>query len=190
MAYYLNLFSPETYEAFKKSSQDVSGFRKRQENAARQIKKGDRLICYMTKLSRWFGVFVVESDYFIDETPIFYPDSDPFKVRFKVKPLILLPVEKAIPIREDYMWNKLTFTRGLDKKGSSWTGKLRNSLNRLEDEDGMFIEEQLRKQERNGNITDFEGIINPTFLPKNKLERIIVEPTDPRGEPLPEQLLA
>ena len=40
------------------------------------------------------------------------------------------------------------------------------------------------------NYTDFEAIINPTFLPKNKLERIIVEPADPRGEPLPEQLLA
>ena len=40
------------------------------------------------------------------------------------------------------------------------------------------------------NITDFEAIINPTFLPENKLERIIVKPTDSRGDPLLEQLLA
>jgi len=38
-------------------------------------------------------------------------------------------------------------------------------------------------------VTDFKAIINPTFLPKNKLERIIAEPADPRGDPLLEQLL-
>jgi hypothetical protein len=45
MAYFLNLFSPETYEAFGKSEQNVSGFRIRQKNAAGRIKKGDKLIC-------------------------------------------------------------------------------------------------------------------------------------------------
>ncbi len=33
MAYYIDLFSPETYEAFSKSNQNISGFRLRQENA-------------------------------------------------------------------------------------------------------------------------------------------------------------
>ena len=37
--------------------------------------------------------------------------------------------------------------------------------------------------------TDFEAIINPTFLSKNKLERITAEPADFRGDPLLEQLL-
>ena len=116
MAYYLDLFSPETYEAFKRSAQDVSGFRLRHKAIAGRIKVGDRLVCYMTKLSRWFGVLEVPSGPYIDDAPIFYPESDPFVVRFKVKPLVVLEVERYLPIREDHVWNALSFTKGLDKK--------------------------------------------------------------------------
>ena len=56
MAYFVDLFSPETYEAFTKSGHNISGFRLRQENATSRVKIGDKLICYMTKLSRW-GAF-------------------------------------------------------------------------------------------------------------------------------------
>ncbi len=61
MAYYLDLFSPETYEVFTKSRRDISGFRVRHQNAARRIAVGDKLICYMTRLSRWVGVLEVTS---------------------------------------------------------------------------------------------------------------------------------
>jgi len=71
MAYFLNLFSPETYEVFTKSNRDVSGFRSRQQNAARRIKIGDKLICYMTKLSRWVGVLEVLSELFRDDALCF-----------------------------------------------------------------------------------------------------------------------
>src|SRR5262245_47267813 len=99
MAYYVNLFSPETYEAFIKSAQTISGFRPRQKNAASRVKVGDKLICYMTKLSRWFGILEVISDSFEDDSPIFYTSNDPFVIRFKVKPLAVLTKDKAIPIR-------------------------------------------------------------------------------------------
>jgi hypothetical protein len=61
MAYYLDLFSPETYEAFKRSDQHVSGFRMRQKNAAERIKPGGKLLCYMTGLGRWFGILAADS---------------------------------------------------------------------------------------------------------------------------------
>jgi hypothetical protein len=50
MAYYLDLFSPETYEAFGKSDRSVSGFRMRQLKSAQRIQPGDKFLCYMTKL--------------------------------------------------------------------------------------------------------------------------------------------
>ncbi len=59
MSYYLDLFSPETYEAFLRSPRDVSGFRERQYIQATKIKPGDKLICYLTKLSRWIGALEV-----------------------------------------------------------------------------------------------------------------------------------
>ncbi|WP_299426700.1 EVE domain-containing protein, partial [uncultured Meiothermus sp.] len=128
MAYFLNLFSPETYEAFTESSQTVSGFRPRQRNAVGRIQIGDKLICYMTKLSRWVGLFEVLSEHFIDNTPIFQTENDPFVIRFKVRPLIWLPKEHGVPIHEDDIWKGLSFTKDLDKNSITWTGKVRSSL--------------------------------------------------------------
>ncbi len=145
MKYYLNLFSPETYEIFNKSNREVSGFRARQENMASRIKAGDRFVCYMTKLGRWIGVLEVASDYFKDDAPI-YSANDPFIIRFKVKPLAWLPKEKAIPIRDERVWNRLSFTKGVDKNTSQWTGKLRGSLNVLSQSDGQFLEQFILSQ--------------------------------------------
>ena len=150
MAYFINLFSPETYEAFSRSNREMSGFRPRQENAAGRIEVGDKLICYMVKLSRWVGILEVKSNYFKDDTPIFYDSNDPYVIRFKVEPIVWLQKEKSIPIHEDIVWNRLSFTKGFDKKSSSWTGIIRNSLNSLGDEDGRFLEELIISQKENG----------------------------------------
>jgi hypothetical protein len=109
--------------------------------AAQRIKPGDRFVCYMTKLSRWVEVLQVESEPFIDDSPRFYPDNDPFTVRFRVRPVHWLSRDKAIPIHEDQVWNRLSFTKGQEKNTSTWTGKLRGSLVQLSDEEGKFLEE-------------------------------------------------
>ena len=80
MAYYIDLFSPETYQAFSNSNRDISGFSGRRRGAAVHVKPGDKFICYMTKLSRWVGVLEVSSDCFIDDQPIFVQSNDPFTV--------------------------------------------------------------------------------------------------------------
>ena len=156
MAYYVDLFSPETYEAFTKSKQDTSGFRPRQENAASRIRVGDKLICYMTKLSRWIGILEVVSAYFKEDTPIFFSSNDPFIIRFKVRPLAWLSKEKGIPIRDDKVWNRLSFTKGYDKNASNWTGKLRNSLNLLDDVDGRFLEQLILTQAKDGETYEVD----------------------------------
>ena len=147
MAYYLDIFSPETYESFSKSPMDVSGFRKRQQALARRIEPGDMFICYMTKLSRWIGILEILGKHNIDETPLFYEKNDPFVVRFPIRPLVWLPKENCMPIREDEIWHQLTFTKNHDKQSSSWTGILRSTLNRLDDSDGKLLEELLRAQD-------------------------------------------
>jgi len=150
MAYYLDLFSPETYEAFSQSDRSVSGFRVRQRNVAQRISAGDKLVCYMTKLSRWVGLLEVLDGPFVDDSPIFYPASDPFVVRFRVRADVWLPVEKSIPIHEEAVWNRLSFTAGQQRNSSTWTGKLRGSLVRIDDQDGAFLERSLRSQSLGG----------------------------------------
>lgn len=146
MAYYIDLFSPETYEAFKRSPRDISGFRIRHKGMAERIKSGDLLVCYMTRLSRWFGALEVTEGPFIDDKPIFVPENDPFVVRFRVLTLVWLDVDRAIPIHDDEIWNGLSFTRGLEHGSTAWTGKVRGSLVRLEDRDGQFLTEKLQAQ--------------------------------------------
>lgn len=146
MAYYLDLFSPETYEAFGKSDRTVSGFRPRQRNIAHRLTKGDTLVCYMTRLSRWIGVLRVEAGPYNDSTPIFYPEADPFTVRFKVRAEVWLPLDKTVPIHDDSVWKNLSFTRDLPQSSIAWTGKVRGSLVHLSDADGRFLESLLREQ--------------------------------------------
>jgi predicted RNA-binding protein len=150
MAYFIDLFSPETYEIFSQSDRSISGFRMRHSGIAQRVKPGDKFLCYLTKLSRWVGVLKVKSGPFNDSTPIFASENDPFVVRFKVEPLVWLPVEQAIPIHEDVVWNKLSFTKGVQKNSSIWTGKVRGSLVQLSDEDGGYIESILFQQINQG----------------------------------------
>jgi hypothetical protein len=148
--YFLDLFSPETYEAFSRSDRSISGFRKRQASAAARVKPGDKLLCYMTKLSRWFGILEMLDGPFENSQPIFYPDHDPFLVRFRVRPIVWLPVELAIPIYEPEVWNRLSFTRGHTRGTPTWTGSVRSSLVQMSKDDGELLESLLRKQSTNG----------------------------------------
>ena len=152
MAYYIDLFSPETFEAFNRSDRSVSGVRVRQRKAAGRIHPGDKLVCYMTKLSRWVGILQIESESYEDDEPLFYPEDDPFVIRFKVRAAIWLEKEKAVPIKEDHVWSSLSFTRGQSKTSHTWTGKLRGSLVRLDDADGEFLEDILSKQVDGGDV--------------------------------------
>jgi predicted RNA-binding protein len=179
MRYYTNLFSPETYEAFSRSDRTVSGFRVRQKKAASRIRVGDRFICYMTKLSRWVGVFEVVSACYEDDTPIFYAEDDPFVMRFKVKPIVWLDKEKAIPIKDDRVWNHLSFTRGLDKTSPTWTGQVRGSLNHMKTEDGKFLEELMLSQAQDGETfpideREYEKLITHTVRRVDKVVTVTV----------------
>jgi predicted RNA-binding protein len=170
MAYFIDLFSPETYEAFSKSNKDISGFRLRQENVANRIKVGDKLICYMVKLSRWIGVLEVKSIAFKDSTPLFYTSNDPYVIRFKVKPLVWLSKENSIPIHDDRVWTSLSFTKDVDKKGSAWTGKIRGSLNTLDDQDGEFLEKLISSQFEKKEIFEVDEHEYEKYL-KHKVRR-------------------
>ena len=148
MNYWLNLFSPDTYETFSASDRTVSGFRRNQKARAQKIVQGDRFVCYLTKLSRWVGILEVIEGPFISDSPLFYEEEDPFVVRFKVRPLTWLTKEQAAPIKDDEVWNRLSFTKSHQKGSSTWTGKLRSSLNKLPESDGQFLDQLLRREGR------------------------------------------
>lgn len=146
MAYYIDLFSPETYRAFATSARDTSGFRPRHMGVAERINPGDIFVCYLTRLSRWFGLLEVVDGPFRDDKPIFATENDPYTVRFHVRPKVWLDMEQAIPIHDDEIWKKLSFTSKLSKDSLAWTGKVRGSLVKLDDADGKFLFDVLTGQ--------------------------------------------
>lgn len=189
MTYYLDLFSPATYVAFSKSDRTISGFRPRQKGVAQRIKRGDRFVCYMTKLSRWVGILEVESGPFEDSTPIFYPESDPFTVRFRVNPIHWLPLDRCVPIHEDEVWEHLSFTRGQRRDTSNWTGKLRGSLVQLSLEDGQFLERLLAGQAADGRSwpvpeDEFQRLLTTRVRGATK-DIAVTVPTESEAEPEP-----
>lgn len=146
MAYFIDLFSPETYEAFTRSTQGLSGFRLRHKGTAEKITPGDVFACYVTKVSRWCGLLEIIEGPFIDAAPIFLPEDDPFVVRFKVRPRVWLPLDQSLPIHDAAVWDGLSFTRRLEKGSIAWTGKVRGSLVKLDDKDGEFLADALMAQ--------------------------------------------
>jgi hypothetical protein len=56
MRYYTDLFTPETWAAFRKHGATVSGFRERQRKTAERIEPGDRLLCYLVPFVSRAGV--------------------------------------------------------------------------------------------------------------------------------------
>ncbi len=137
MAYYLNLFSPETWEACRAGGYTLSGFRPRQRTVAQRIKPGDIFLCYLVGLSRWCGALLVTSEAFDDDAPVF-SDPDPFTVRFSVKPLHVFEPEQSIPVFLDELWTKLSLTRDIPKGASGWAVGFRGSLRVLPPEDGKL----------------------------------------------------
>jgi hypothetical protein len=146
MTHYIDMFSPLTYEAFSASDRTISGFRERQRSTAQRIHPGDRFVCYMIKYSRWVGILEVPSECFIDATPRFYEKTDPFVVRFRVAPVVWLPRNQTIPIREPHVWETLTFTRGEEWSSARWKGMIRFSLRSLDPEDAAFLEDLIQSQ--------------------------------------------
>ena len=149
MNYWLDLFTPDTWTRFRDHGADISGFRPRQRKAAfGRVKKGDKFVCYLVKLSRWCGVLEVLSDAFDDVSPIFAEENDPFPIRFKVRSEVMLDFELSIPIEIPDVWNNLSFTHGIIAGSFGWaqTAHLCQSLIQLHEADGELLCRILKQQ--------------------------------------------
>lgn len=89
-------------------------------------------------------------------TSIFADENDPFPIRFKVRPHVMLDFEKAIPIEE--LWSQLSFTRQLQLGSVGWAqaAKLRQSLVQISEPDGRAIQHVLDQQASGGRVFDLD----------------------------------
>ena len=147
MTYYLNLFSPETWSAFRAAGCSVSGFSRHQKTQAqRSIRSGDIFLCYLVGLGRWCGALRIESEAFIDKSPIFKVENDPFIVRFRIAPLVVLDPVHSLPVRDPTIWHELEWTKDIPPGSVGWGANFQRSLRRMPDQDGDFLLRLLQAQ--------------------------------------------
>src|SRR5690606_27412262 len=129
MNYWLGLFTVQTYTEFQKTGARESGFRERQWNLCQRVQAGDKLLCYLTGISRWVGVLTVTGPAYRSEDRVW--ELELFPVRLPVEATILLPPEHGIPHQ--------TLMASLHSPPKAWTGLLRRSPNLLKAEGGEPI---------------------------------------------------
>ena len=189
MAYYTYLFSPETFVAYSSTDMRVSGVRESQKSMAERLRVGDVLLCYMTGFSRWVGALRVAGETYVDRNPVLY-EGDPFIQRIPLDPLIWLDRDMTIPIQTESCWGVLSFTRDLQQGSTQWTGKVRRSLNRIDDDDGDALMRIFESQLQNPTqypITDkdFNRSIKQTVRRASGAVLVsIPEDSDDPDEPL------
>ena len=148
VSYFLDLATPETWTAFCETGATVAGFSERHRSlAGERVREGDIFLCYLTRLSLWCGVLQVQSEAYDDNSPRF-EGPDPFTVRFRVEPIVVLEPEFSIPIHEDEVWSKLSITNRHERGSSHWTGffvaRLTGSTT-----DGGYLVQLLKEQQAN-----------------------------------------
>jgi len=141
--YWLDLFTGVTWKEFLAAGGDTSGFRESRWATVQKIKPGDYLLCYLTGVSRFIGVLEATSAPFKDSSPI-WKDED-FPCRLKVKPVVVLTPETAVPVLE--LRNRLSMFRDM-KSTIAWTGHLRGSPARWNVTDGEVVLEALLEADK------------------------------------------
>lgn len=83
-----------------------------------------------------------------DSTPYFVEGEDPFVVRFRVFPEVMLNPEHGIPIRE--VWTQLDMCSDIDSEQVGWAYKVgvARSLAEISSRDAAFLFEELTRQAR------------------------------------------
>ena len=155
--YWLNLFSWKTWQEFFTAGAETSGFRENRWSALLKVKKGDYLLCYLTGISRFIGIFEVTSDPYKSNTIIW--SDDIFPSRIDVKIIVALTPETAVPI-EDFR-NDLSIFDNLENP-HAWTGHVRGSPSKWKAEDAEIVLKRL-----------LEAKINPINRPvdQRRLDR-------------------
>lgn len=139
--YFLALFNEKTWNEFLSQKQMVYGTNKNKIENAKKVKKGDFLICYLSKISEFVGILIVTSDVYYDEFTIW--EDNVYPVRLNVQPVIVFPVERGISISQ--FKNKLTIFKKLKNK-NRWGGFFNNAFNEFPSDDGILIHHELGKE--------------------------------------------
>ncbi len=120
--FFLGLFTVESWREFKRHGGEVMGFNEKKAKTVARLQPGDRILCYLSKVSAFVGVMEVGGPAYLDRTPIW--SDGVFPVRLPVRIITELPLVLAVPIHS--LKGQLSFLP-LTMTTTGWTIYVRSS---------------------------------------------------------------
>jgi len=102
-AYWIVVGSEENMRIAEARGFDIFGFKSTRRSEVSRMKRGDKLIFYLTKIMKFGGLAEITSDYFEDRTKVFKSEKKPgedYPWRVKVVPEIVLSPDQYLDVRE------------------------------------------------------------------------------------------
>lgn len=148
--YWLCTTSELNFNSDAKRNFDVTGFTERNNKIVKKFKPGDRIVYYINGISKIGAIVEVTSEYFRSEEKIWIDEDETWPSRATVKPIIVLEKEHFLDIRS--IKENLTFV----PKSSGWGMAFRGSIRSLSEEDYLFIESRMKKNQMSGGAKKAE----------------------------------
>ena len=150
MKAFLNIFTKQTWAAFRNKGSAVTGFRTSRKKEASQVTPGDLFACYLSGASKWVGVLEVASEAYEDPSSYFLASDDPFILRFKVHPLVTVDPAHAVAIKD--LWEHLDMCKEVSPDSPGWAYKigLGQTLRLISDHDADLIARVLSTRLKSG----------------------------------------
>lgn len=187
--YWLDLFTWATWNEFQKAGSSVSGFRLSRWSTVQKIAEGDYMLCYLSGVSRFIGILEVISSPYKENARDIWKDDD-FPCRLKVKPVIALTPETAVPVT--YLRDQLSIFQNPNSP-HAWSIHVRQSPALWTAKDGEAIVRALMEAKDNPVKRPFDAKklnYKPVFMRSRRVGPVTV-PESNIEEPetsLPEQV--
>jgi len=164
MNYWLCLFTGTSWTQFLSSDHACVGFNAKQIKQAQKIRKGDQLIAYLTKVSRFVAILEVTEEASTSEEKIWTEGLFPVRVGAQV--LKQVPIPSALPM--DAFLGKLSFLKMEEMPVAGvWSAHVRSSPRKWRTEDGITVSTALTEAISSG----INPNLNVGLAPKTKKRR-------------------
>ena len=123
--------SPENFELAQARGFDMFGFKSTRRRESAEMKRGDKLIFYLTGVMKFGGIANVESEVYEDHSPVFKSEKkagEDYPYRAKTSPDRLLDRDQWLDVKE--YATRLELTR---RRGEHWRLAFQGNLHRISD---------------------------------------------------------
>ena len=166
-SYFLGLFTVESWREFKRHGGQVMGFNDKKSKTVARLQPGDRILCYLSKVSAFVGVMEVAGPSYLDHTPIW--SDGVFPVRLPVRIVTELPLVLAVPIHS--LKGQLSFLP-ITMNSTGWTIYVRSSPRPWTAPDGEAVAKALadRVTVAQDSASEFSAVEAAQCKPRKRIK--------------------